>query len=115
MLLDKTVFVYALAKDSDDADKDGFIAHNGFSDMRGAATNAVKVNIQPASSETIALSDGIVGKTYDVFTQSSGLTEGMKIVVSGTNDRFVITGRKSYDYGVHIHQELIATRSNEVS
>ncbi len=44
----------------------------------------VRINVQPASTETTAISEGYFGKTYTVFTTHSGIKEGDRLTVSGT-------------------------------
>lgn len=40
--------------------------------------------MQPANSETVALSGGIFGKTYTVFTPRAGIKDGDRLTVLDT-------------------------------
>jgi len=63
-----------LDPDSNDSDKEGYVE-----------LGALKVNIQPASPEQVALSRlGENEKLYQGFTTMSGIKNGMQIVLSGT-------------------------------
>lgn len=110
MLLDKTVFVARLTRDGSDADKEAYTTFSGFVGPQQEATAAVKMNIQPASPQLTALTEGVVGKTYRAFTRSSGVVEQMQLTVSGTNERYMVQGREVYDYGVDTHYELILSK-----
>ena len=64
------------------------------------------MNIQPASAEFTAMSDGQFFKTYKAFTTSSGVVEGFQVVVSGTGETYLVRGREAYGYGAGQHYEL---------
>lgn len=104
MLQDKVAIVATLTAEG--GDKEGYTTYSGFLE-RGVASAAVRVNIQPASAELTAFSDGQMFKTYKAFTSASGIVEGMRLTVSGTNDTFTVKGREKYDYGVGQHYELV--------
>lgn len=110
MYLPTTVFVARLTKDAADRDKESYVSHSGFRGPGGIATAALKVNIQPATAELTVLSEGVLGKTFRVFTTASGLVEGMRITVSGTSDNYYIRGREKYNYGLGQHFELVANK-----
>lgn len=99
MFADKIVFVEYLADDSSDTDKSGYVPHPSF-------PSGVRINIQPASAELTALSEGEVFKTYQAFTTASGVVEGMRLTVSGTSAAYLVRGREAYDYGPGQHYKL---------
>lgn len=111
MFLDKTVFVSALSKNNPSSDKETFVTFSGFW-SGGNATAAVKVNIQPASPELTAISEGEVFKTYKAFTSTSGVVEGMLLTVSGTTSVYRVRGREAFDYGQGKHYELTLVKSD---
>ena len=71
----QTAKLKQLSPDSADADKEGYVVVNP----------NLKVNIQPAGPEYIALTPiGETGKMYRGFTTQSGIKTGMIIETSGT-------------------------------
>lgn len=111
MILDKTAFVSALRKDNPTVNKETFISFSGFM-FGGVVSSAIKINIQPASPELTAISEGEVFKTYRAFTSASGVTEGMTLTVSGTSAIYRVRGREAYDYGAGQHYELTLAKSD---
>lgn len=101
MLLPTAVLIQRLDRDNPTADKEGFVTASGV----GSAGYAF-VNIQPASAELTALSEGEVFKTYLCFTTISGIAEPMRLTVSGTQDTYIVRGREVYNYGANTHYEL---------
>jgi hypothetical protein len=106
MFLDKTVIISKITSDGSGTDKETYTTYSGFLFNRIPAA-AVKMNIQPASAELTAISEGEVFKTFKAFTLVSGVTEGMRVTVSGTNDVYTVKGRERYDYGSGAHYELV--------
>lgn len=110
-VLDKTAFVSRLEKTSSDVDKETYTAFSGYSGPGGIDTSAIKCNIQPASAETTVLVDGVFGKTFNCFTSSSGVVEGMKLTISGTGEEYLVRGRQAHDNGIlPKHYELVLTK-----
>lgn len=109
MLLDKIAFVKALQVNRPVSDQEVFVTFSGFL-MNGVSAAAVRVNIQPASPELTAISEGEVFKTFKAFTQASGVVEGMLLTVSGTNDVYRVRGREIFNYGAGQHYELTLAR-----
>lgn len=105
MLQDKTVIISKITSDGSGTDKETYTTYSGFLE-HGLPSAAVRMNIQPASAELTAITEGEVFKTFKAFTTNSGVTEGMRATVSGTNDVYTVKGRERYDYGVGIHYEL---------
>lgn len=64
-----------------------------------------RLNIQPATGESIALINGAYGKTFTAFTTYSGLNIGDGLTVSGTNIFYHVKAVRNFDYGVLQHFE----------
>lgn len=111
MFFDKVAFVSALRRDNPSADKESFITYSGFQ-FGGTTAAAIKINIQPASPELTAITDGEVFKTYKAFTSASGVVEGMLLTVSGTNAVYRVRGREAYDSRAFKHYELTLIKSD---
>jgi len=110
-IMDKMVFVARLEKNIADADKEQYTTFSGFYGPGQIATSAVRMNIQPANAETTVLVDGVFGKTYNAFTNASGVVEGMRLTVSGTQSRYFVRGREVHDNGIlPAHYQLVLTK-----
>lgn len=106
MLLDKTTIISKITSDGAGTDKETYTTYSGFREF-GLRSAAVRMNIQPASAELTVLSEGEIFKTFKGFTLNSGVVEGMRVTVSGTNDVYTVKGREKYDYGSGQHYELV--------
>lgn len=106
MIEDKTVFVSKISSDGVGTDKETYTTHSGFF-LNGQRCAAVRMNIQPATAELTALTDGEMFKTFTAFTRSSGVVEGMRVTVSGTNDVYTVKGRQNFNYVIGQHFELV--------
>lgn len=73
MLLDKKGYIKRLSEYSTDKER---------YEVDAGLTN-IPLHIQPASNETVAITNGVAGKTYTVFTTRSGVRDGDRITVSG--------------------------------
>lgn len=103
MILDRTVNVARLTPDNDNADKEGYVT----------LLSGVKMNIQPASAELLALSEGQIGKTYRAFTSISGILLSDKITVSGTGSNYIVKGVEDWHFGAIPHLELLLFEGDE--
>ncbi len=74
MYFDKYATLERLTQTAGDSDKEEYTA---------VAMPAFRVNVQPANAETIALTEGIVGKTYTLFTKATGIRDGDRVTISG--------------------------------
>lgn len=97
-----------LDPDNSDSDKEGYIDF----------IPNLKVNIQPAGPEYIALTPlGETGKMYRAFTTISGIKEGMIMVTSGTltisGMRLKISGVEEWNGPMGKHYELMLLRPGE--
>lgn len=111
MLLDKTALVKTLQVNNPLTDQEVFVTHSGFL-YNGVTSAAIRINIQPASPELTAISDGEVFKTYRAFTTASGVIEGMLLTVSGTGELYRVRGREAFNYGMGRHYELTLIKSS---
>lgn len=74
-----------------------------------ASLQAVHVNIQPSSAYEANLYGGAYGKTYTLFTTTSGILETDRLTtVSGTGSvkQYIVKGRQHFDYGLGQHDEI---------
>lgn len=110
-VLDKIALVGRLERNASSADKEAYTTHSGFVGPGGIATAAIRINIQPASAETTVLVDGIFGKTYNAYTNASGVVDGMQLTVSGTGEQYLVRGREVHDNGIlPKHYQLVLTK-----
>lgn len=103
MFFDKTAYISTLQLNTPITDQETFVQQGGF---------IARVNVQPASPELTAISDGEVFKTYKAFTTSSGVIEGMLLTMSGTGEVYRVRGREAFPYGVGQHYELTLAKSD---
>lgn len=80
------------------------------------AMQNLQVNVQPASSETVAITGGIFGKTYSVYTTQSGIKDGDRLTVSGLfgdgltlNKQLDVKDVGDWSFGPLPHFEIICT------
>lgn len=97
VLTDRYVSVEHLNLDSNNANKEGYVA-----DM---SLLHVSVNIQPTQPEMIALYGGAYGKAHTMFTTTSGILETDRVTVSGTGQQFIVKGKQIFDYQWGRHSE----------
>ncbi|HWZ65630.1 MAG TPA: hypothetical protein VNX65_02410 [Patescibacteria group bacterium] len=105
MILDKRVTIQKLIPTTGSATQETYVTHSGF------LPNGVQMNIQPASPEFTMQADGQFFKTYKAFTTNSGVVEGYRVVVSGTNETYIVQGREAFNYGVGRHYELALVKA----
>jgi hypothetical protein len=104
-ILDSVIAVKRLTKDSGNSKKESYVVDPGL--------NNVKVNLQVAGGEEIAIADGVFGQTYTGFTTCSGLRSGDHITVSGTGETMVIRGLEDWSGDPLPHFEFVAVRMEE--
>lgn len=98
MILDRTVLIKRLQDNASDADKEGYSSIAGL--------QGVRMNIQPASPEVTAISDGVFGQTYRAYLTQSGVLAGDRITVSGTWDVYEVKGVEDWAFSPLSHYEL---------
>ena len=84
LLLDHIVAISRLQKDADNTSKEQF--------QPNLALQQIKCQIQPATSEQVAISNGVFGQTFVMFTTQSGIFTGDKVTVSGTGETMRVRG-----------------------
>lgn len=105
MILDRVVSVARLTPDNDNADKEGYVAVVGL--------ESVRMNIQPADAETVAISEGQIGRTFRGFTSVSGIMLGDRVTVSGSNTTYLVRGIEDWYFAPLPHLELILFLGDE--
>lgn len=104
MYFDRVVSIARLTPESD-TDKESYATVVGL--------EAVPMNIQPATAELIAVSDGVYGQTFQAFTQSSNVQIGDQITISGTNNKFIVKGIQDWNFPPIPHYELVLFKGDD--
>jgi len=111
MYFDKIGIVKRLTPLSDDPDKE---------DYQTIGLHGFDINVQPASDEATALTGGVYGKTYTVYTTQSGIFQGDRLTVSGTfidgvgvNKELNVTSVANYHFAPMKHFEITCTEITE--
>lgn len=99
MFLDKIASVDRLTPTSADTDKEQYQAVGNYGSLR--------INVQPASAELTAVSEGVYGQTFQAFVTVSGVRVGDRITISGSGDKFIVKGVQNQYYGPIPHLELV--------
>lgn len=106
MFFDKIVSVQRITQLEDNPNKGEYQAVSGL--------ESVSVNVQPANPETVALVNGVFGKTYDIYTTQSGIRDGDKLTISGTfidgitqNKALRVSSVANWWFGPLPHFELV--------
>lgn len=99
MYLDKQCAVYRLQPTALDSDKEQYQAVGNYS--------SVKINVQPASAELTAVSDGVYGQTFQAYVSVSGIKVGDKLVMAQDSKEYIVKGVNNHWWGPLPHLELI--------
>lgn len=99
MFFDKIASVDELAPLSGDSDKEEYQA---VSDLQ-----AIRINVQPASAELTAISEGVFGQTFQGFTSALNIKIGHRITISGTGQKYIVKGINDHAWGPIPHLEII--------
>lgn len=99
MYLDKICSIERLNPNVGDTDKEQYQAVSGL--------EAVRINIQPATAELTAVSNGVYGQTFQAFVQISNVQISDRITVSGTTNKFIVKGVSDFNWGPIPHLELV--------
>lgn len=99
MFFEKKCAVERLTPTAADADKEQYATISAYRN--------IDINIQPATAELTAVSDGIYGQTFQAFVTVSGIRTGDRVTVSGTNDLFIVKGVHNWNYGPIPHYEIV--------
>jgi hypothetical protein len=107
MFFDKYASISRMVVTSGDTNKESYQNVSGL--------EALRVNVQPSSPETAAITEGIYGKTYTIFTSQAGVKDGDRITISGAfidgfsvNKSLQIANVRNEYYGPIPHFEIIA-------
>ena len=99
LYLDKVVSIERLTPTDSDTDKEQYRAVGNY--------GAVRMNIQPASAELTAVSDGVYGQTYQAFVTVSGIKIGDRVTVTATGDKYIVKGISDHNWGPIPHLEIV--------
>lgn len=99
MFLDKIASVQRLTATGADPDQEEY--------QNVPALSAIRINIQPASPELTAVSEGVFGQTFSAFVRQTGIKIGDRITISGSNQKFITKGIQDHNWGPIPHLELI--------
>jgi len=106
MRLEHIISVSRLTRDLDNSQKEQYQAN--------AALASVKCQIQPATTEQTAISEGVFGQTYVCFTTQSGILTGDKVTVSGTGEVYKVRGIEDWSQMEGIpHYEITLLKAEE--
>lgn len=83
------------------------LAGNSDKERYSVITVSIPIDIQPASAQIIAISEGRWGQTFQAFVTYSGIAIGDQITVSGTGDVYKVKGINNWNRGPLPHIELI--------
>lgn len=98
MFLDRIVSISRLTPNSDNPNKEQYQVVGNY--------YKVGMNIQPATAELTAVSDGVFGQTYQAFVSVSGIRIGDRVTVSGTGDSYIVKGVGDWYWGPLPHVEI---------
>lgn len=99
MFLNQNASVARLSPNSNDNDKEAYVELSG--------KGNIAINIQPASDQLVAVSEGVYGKTFTAFTSVSGIEVGDRVTLSGVGKKFIVKGIKDWYYEPIPHLELL--------
>lgn len=106
MILDRIVSVKYLLPNASNTSKESYVSN--------LALLNVKMDIQPASDQTIALTGGVLGYSFTGYTTQSGIFEGNYLTVSGTGEIYIVRGVKNWSFPKIIpHYEYFLERVRE--
>jgi hypothetical protein len=109
MILDQIISIKRLQKDANNSNKEQYVDN--------VALSEVKCQIQPSTAEETALSDGVFGQSFTMYTATSGILTGDHITVSGTNETFRVKGIEDWsqiDLIPHFEIFLVRMEEDEV-
>ena len=97
MLFTSQCSVARLSPTSDNNDKESY----------ATVIPSIRINIQPATAELVAVAEGVFGQTYQAFVTHSGIQVGDRLTASGSNIKYIVKGVSDWNYGPLPHLELI--------
>lgn len=109
MMFDAIISIKRLQRDIDNSNKESYVDN--------AALQCIKCQLQPAGTEETAISDGVFGQTFLMFTTESGVLVGDHCTVSGTGQTFRVKGIEDWsqiDLIPHYEMTLIRMEEEEV-
>lgn len=103
MFLDKVATVYRESPTASDNDKEAY----------ATIYPSIRINIQPASAELVAVAEGVYGQTSLGFVSVSGIQIGDRVTVSGTGDSYIVRGINDWNYLPIPHCEIVMFKADK--
>lgn len=108
-MLDQIISIKRLQRDLNNPNKEQYVNNE--------ALQCVKCQLQPAGTEETAISDGVFGQTFLMFTTTSGILSGDHVTVSGTGQTYRVKGVEDWseiDLIPHYEITLVKMEEEEV-
>lgn len=99
MFLNQTAAVARLTADSIDSDKEAYSPVAGL--------ESIAINVQPATPELTAVSEGVYGQTFRAFTPISNIKIGDQLTMAGSGIKYIVKGVDDWNYAPIPHLELL--------
>lgn len=99
MYLDRVCLVERLQPIAGSTDKERYQVVGNY--------GAVRINVQPATAEVVAISNGVYGQTFTGFVSVSGFKIGDRVTISGGGSQYIVKGIQDQFYGPLPHLELV--------
>lgn len=99
MILDKTCAIERLNVTVGDSDKEEYAAVGNM--------QSVRINIQPATPELTAITEGAYGQTFRAFVSVSGILIGDRLTDNGNGKKFIVKGVHDWYNALIPHLELV--------
>lgn len=99
MYLDRTGSVDRLQSNAGNTDKEQYQPVGNY--------QAIKINVQPASAELTAISNGVFGQTYVGFVAVSGIRIADRITIADNGIKYIVKGVQDNFWGPLPHLELV--------
>jgi glutamate synthase domain-containing protein 3 len=99
MYLDKIASVERLMPTAANNNKENYQAVGNYA--------AIRINVQPASAELTAVSEGVFGQTFQAFVTVSGIRIGDRITISGSGQKLIVKGIQDHNWGPIPHLEIV--------
>lgn len=99
MYLDKRCAVARLQPTALDADKEGYATVGNYENIR--------INVQPATAELTAVSNGVYGRTFEAFVTVSGIKVSDRITMADSGRVYIVNGINDHMWGPIPHLQLV--------
>jgi len=99
MFFERKASVQRLSPTTNDTDKEKYTQVGNY--------ESIQINIQPATAELTAVSNGAYGLTFQAFVSVSGILIGDRITDLSNSEIYIVKGRSNWDYLPIPHLELV--------